>query len=60
MTINIPFSYTNVLMGRIVPCEFLLYDVNAPPCDITVHEIFNARQSWRPSEKVYSVDFRGD
>ena len=32
------------VIGRIVPGEFRLNDNNAPPCDITVHEIFIARQ----------------
>ena len=41
---NIQFSLTNVLIGRIVLCEFRLHDNNARVCDITVHEIFIARQ----------------
>ena len=42
---NIQFSQTNVLIGPIVPREFRLHDNKGRPCDITVHEIFIARQN---------------
>ena len=45
------------MIGRMVPREFRLHDNNARPCDITVREIFIARQGGDQVKKFIILTF---
>ena len=50
------FSFRKLmfLVGQFVPGGFFYITTNPQPCDMTVHELFNARPRW-PSMNSYSV-----